>query len=215
MVVGSDDVVPLAFPVLAQVKDVPLHLLGQGLELVPKTGEDLTLACDEVGDVSVRAEVADDDDAVVGQDELFKSLFVTTVDDIGEDGVAVAPEHGLDDLGADSSVRLVMGGGGIHHISYPFNNTKVVKKSDLLWCQALVLDLHEGAVKHVGEEESDGEEESFHILWGSDYITKITLFSLEPVGVAQPGQPGIPEPSPEVGAGCSPRQPEAPVLSPD
>jgi hypothetical protein len=103
-----DNVVPLSFPFFAKVENVPLHLSRQGLELIPEPGEDLSLTGDEVGNPSVRAEIADDDDGVVGQDELFKSVFVSTVDDIREDGIAIATEKALDDIGADFAISGVV-----------------------------------------------------------------------------------------------------------
>ena len=105
-----DDVVPPAFPILAEVKDVPLHLFGESLELVPKAGEYLPLAGDEVGNPSVRAEIAYDDDAVVGEDELFQTFLVSPIHDVGEDGVAVTAEEVFDDIGADFAVGGVVEG---------------------------------------------------------------------------------------------------------
>ena len=89
---------------------MPLHLFGESLELVPKAGVNLPLSGDEVGNPPVRSEIADNDDGVVGQDELFQTLVVTAVDDIGEDGLAVAAEEVLDDIGADFAVGGVVEG---------------------------------------------------------------------------------------------------------
>ena len=100
---------------------MPLHLFGEGLELVPETGEDLPLTGDEVGNPPVRAEIADDDDGVVGQDELFKTFVVSPIHDIDEDGFAVATEHSLDDIGADGVVGVVEG--VVAHISCVFGVT--------------------------------------------------------------------------------------------
>lgn len=87
-----------------------LHLFREGAELVAKARENLPLACDKVGDVAVGAEVADDDDGIVRQHELFRSVLVSPVEESREDGVAVATEHGLDDIGADGGGGVVVGG---------------------------------------------------------------------------------------------------------
>jgi len=144
---GLDDVVTPSFPILAKVKDVPLHLFRERLELVPESGVYLPLTGDEVGNPPVRSEISDNDDCVVGQDKFFQTFLVSSVHDIGEDGLAVATEEVLDDIGADFAVV--------------------------------------GVVEGVA-----------HILFLFDYITKITLFSVFPVGVALAGQP-------KVGAGVS------------
>ena len=93
-----------------------LHLPRQGAELVAKARENLPLACDEVGDVAVGAEVADDDDGIVRQHELFRPVLVSSVDESREDGSAVAPEQGLDDIGADGGGGVVAS--GVLHISW-------------------------------------------------------------------------------------------------
>ena len=118
---GLDDVVTLAFPLIADVKDVPLHLFGEGFELVPETGEDLPLTGDEVSNPPIGTEIPHDDDGVVREDEFLQPLFVSSIHDIDEDGVAVATEHSLDDIGADGVVGVVEG--VVAHISCVFGVT--------------------------------------------------------------------------------------------
>lgn len=115
---GLDDVVTPSFPILAEVKDMFLHLFRECLELVPETGVNLPLTGDEVSDVPVRAEIADDDDGVVGQNELLCTVFVPTVDEGGEDGLAVATEESVDDIGADFAVVGVVESVAHIHISF-------------------------------------------------------------------------------------------------
>lgn len=106
-----DDIVSFPLAVIAEVEDVSLHLRGEGFELLPESGEDLPTAGDKVSDMPVRAEVADDDDGVVGQDEFFQSVLMTAVCDVHEHGVAVTAKGVLDDVGADlSGVGVVVGG---------------------------------------------------------------------------------------------------------
>ena len=104
---------------------MPLHLFRECLELVPETGEYLPLTGDEVGDVPVRAEIADDDDAVVGQRELFQTFLVSPINDVDEDGLAVATEQGVDDIGADFVVVGVVES-VVAHILYLLDYTTKV-----------------------------------------------------------------------------------------
>lgn len=109
-----DYVITFPLSVLAKVEDVPLHFPRQGLELVSEAGENLPLSCYEVGDVPVRAEIADDDDGVVGEDEFLQTFVVAAVDDIGKHGLAITAEGVLDDVGADESVAGVVESGLVH-----------------------------------------------------------------------------------------------------
>ena len=104
-----NNVISLSLPIIAEVENVSLHLFGQGFELAPKPGEDLPLASDNVGNMAVSAEIAHNDDGVVGENELLETISVSTVKDIGEDWIAVSSEGVLDDVSAGGVGGVVVG----------------------------------------------------------------------------------------------------------
>ena len=68
--------------------------------------------------MAVGAEIANDDYRIVRQHELLWPVFVSAVNEGGEDGVAITAKHILDDFGADSSVRLVVSSGSSHSVVF-------------------------------------------------------------------------------------------------